>query len=281
MNRIFLTTLIAGCTIATATAQERETSGCRELPRPVVQEYRLEVGRGNALASYLSPLNYDGNIYGISGKWSKASRLHPESMVMNFDASFYYRSLLNPAHTAAMPGLDGSFAWGLSWRRRLPASLQLTAGGSLMLNGGALYLTRNGNNPVNASAAAALCLDASLSWRFRIGKVPMILADEMRLPSLGCFFAPEYGETYYEIWLGNRHQLAHCGWWGNRFCFNNLLSLRLDLGRTAMEVGYRYAYDSAWANSLLTRTSAHTFVIGVIPHGLSLKSHRPVNSPLY
>ena len=252
-----------------------------DLERPVLQQYRIEIGGGSALSTYLSPLRYGGRTLGVSGQWSKASQWAPESLVMTFQAGGNMRDYLNPAHTASMIGIDGLFTWGIQWRKRLPYSLQVTAGGAIDVNGGCLYLTRNGNNPVNVYASASLDLCASLSWRFKIGRLPMVLSDELRLPSLGCFFSPQYGETYYEIWLGNHEGLAHCGWWGNNFCIDNLLSLKLDFGKTAMEVGYRYDYRSQWASSLSTKISTHSFVIGIIPHGLGIKRKQNINSPIY
>lgn len=108
-----------------------------------------------------------------------------------------------------------------------------------------------------------------------------MISDQMSVPTLGAFFAPQYGETYYEIWLGNHNGLAHCGWWGNNFGIRNLLSVKLDFGRTAMEIGYQYERQSYWANSLNTVINTHQFVIGVIPHGLGLKRKSNINSPLY
>lgn len=249
--------------------------------RSVVQEYRLEFGGGTARSTYLSPLRYSGKTLGISASWTKASQWSPENLIMQFDAALHMRDYLNPAHTASMLGFDGMFSWGMQWRKRLPYSLQLTAGGSLDIDAGCLYLTRNGNNPVTALASASLDINASLSWRFKIGRLPMLLSNRVRLPSLGAFFSPQYGETYYEIWLGNHKGLAHCGWWGNRFCIDNLLSLSLDFGRTAMEIGYRYDYRSSWACGISTALSTHSLVIGVIPHGLGIKRKARINSPLF
>lgn len=251
------------------------------LPRPVEQEYRVEVGGVKTLSTYLSPLRYSGTSWSASGSWRKATSWSPENMVMQFDADVTYLTTLNPAHTARMIGINGYFGWGLAWRKRLPHNLQVTAGGALDINGGALYLTRNSNNPVTAMAYAGLDLTASLTWRSRIGRIPIIVDDEFRIPSLGAFFMPQYGETYYEIYLGNHRGLAHCGWWGNKFGINNLLSLRLDFGRTALQVGYRFALDTAHANHLHLDMTSHRFVIAVIPHGLGLKKHKDINSALY
>lgn len=241
------------------------------LPRPVTSEYRLEVGATNARSTYLSPLRYSGTLWGASGEWSKAFQKNPEHIVMTFAGGMNYRNMLNPAHSARMLGFDMKFNWGMAYRQRLPYNLQFTAGGLFDINGGALYLTRNGNNPVTVLASVGIDIDASLSYHFQIGKLPVLVSDRITIPTLGAFFSPEYGETYYEIYLGNRQGLAHCGWWGNNFCIGNLLMVKLDFGRTAMEIGYRYDYRSFYANHLVTRTAVNSFVIGVIPQGLGLK----------
>lgn len=264
--------------IAAMGAQAQEVA---ELPRPVTQQYRIGVGSSRALSTYLSPLHYSGKVYSLSGEWSKASQWSPENLIMDFNAEFDMRSMQNPMHIAAMEGIDIYFSWGLAWRKRLPYNLQLTAGGAVRANGGALYLTRNGNNPVTALASIGLDASASLSWRMQIKKLPIVVSDQVSLPTLSGFFAPQYGETYYEIWLGNRNGLAHCGWWGNNFGIRNLLSVKLDFGRTAMELGYRYDRQSYWANSLNTVINTHQFVIGVIPHGLGLKKKSKINSAIY
>lgn len=248
----------------------------------MTQQYRLEIGSGHALSTYLSPLRYSGSAYSFSGQWSKAFGKNPDNTVMQFNASATWRNMSNPANTATMIGLDAYFGWGTSYRHRFPGGLQLTGGGSIDINGGCLYLIRNGNNPVTARFYAGIDLNASASYPFRIGRLPILISDEVRLPTVGAFFCPEYGETYYEIYLGNRKGLAHCGWWGNHFGIDNLISFKLDFGRTAMEIGYRYAIQTAYANSLNTKVSSHGFVIGVIPHGLGMKrKQRNTNYSLY
>lgn len=278
IKRITLYIFISALTVLQGLAAENLTE---DAPRPVLQEYRLEIGGGTALSTYLSPLRYSGRVAGASGEWTKASQWSPENLIMQFEAGGSLRDYMNSAKTATMMGIDGMFAWGMQWRKRLPYSLQITAGGSLDLSGGCLYLTRNGNNPINVYASASVDINTSLSWRFRIGRLPMVLSDEIRIPSLGAFFSPQYGETYFEIWLGNHKNLAHCGWWGNNFRIDNLLSVKMDFGRTAMEIGYRYDYRSAYASHLNTQISTHSFVIGIIPHGLGLKRKQLINSPLY
>ncbi|MDE6576612.1 MAG: DUF3316 domain-containing protein [Muribaculaceae bacterium] len=239
--------------------------------RPVTGIYSLEIGRTNVLATYLSPLHYTGAHYGATGEWSKALPFNPEKMLMHFDGGIEFCSLLNPAHTARMVGMTGDFRWGMSWRTNIPWNMMLTLGGTVGIDGGAYYLMRNSNNPVQAMASAGLGLRASLARPFRLGKLYFLVRDVVSLPSLSVFFSPQYGETYYEIYLGNHKGLAHAGWWGNNFRIDNRLSLTIDFGRTALTLGYRFKADTQWSDHLNTKIFTHSFMIGVIPGGIGLK----------
>lgn len=251
--------------------------------RPVTSVYAIEAGGTDALSTYLSPLKYSGSAWGALGEWSKAMPFDSEHAIMTFEGGARFRNMHNPPHTAQMLGLHAGFSWGMAYRHRLPYDIMLAAGGAVDIGGGALYLPRNGNNPVAADASAAISLTARASWHFNIGRLPVLLSDRVRLPSLGVFFSPEYGETYYEIYLGNHSGLAHCGWWGNRFHIDNLLSVDLDFGRTAMRIGYRYTCESSYVCHINTRINTHSIVIGVIPGGLGLKKPKPgaVNALYY
>ena len=244
------------------------------MSRPVSGFYNLEFGSTSVQATYLSPLTYTGTQISASGSWSKAMPFNPENSVMQFDGGISFCNLLNPAQTSRMVGLNALFSWDLEWRKRFTHGFQVTAGGGIEVSGGAYYLLRNSNNPVQAMANAALLVTASVSKPIRIGRLPILIADRVKLPSLGVFFCPGYGETYYEIYLGNHNGLAHCGWWGNNFRLDNLLSFTLDFGRTAMMVGYRFNVTTQWANNLNTKIFTNSFVIGVVPGGIGLKKKK-------
>lgn len=242
------------------------------MSRPVTGTYGFGIGKTSVKASYLSPLTYTGTRFSAWGSWTKAMPFNPEHAVMRFDFEGDFCNLLNPARTARMVGLNAEGSWDMAWRKRLAHNFQITAGGGLDFQGGAYYLLRNSNNPVQAMVNISLMLTASASKHFTIGKLPVLISDRVKLPSLGAFFCPEYGETYYEIYLGNHKGLAHCGWWGNNFRIDNLLSVTLDFGRTAMTLGYRLNVTTQWANNLNTKIITNSFVIGVIPGGIGLKN---------
>ncbi len=252
-------------------AENTDSLSYKGSQRPVTGIYSLEIGRTDVLATYLSPLHYTGTHYGATGEWSKALPFNPESAIMHFDGGLSFCSLLNPAHTARMVGMTGDFKWGMSWRKNLPSSFTATLGGNIGFNGGAYYLMRNSNNPVQAMAQAAISLRASVARPLKLGKIYLLFRDVVTLPSLSMFFAPQYGETYFEIYLGNHKGLAHAGWWGNNFGIDNRLSVSIDFGRTAMTLGYHFYANTQWANNLNTKIFTHSFSIGIIPGGLGLK----------
>jgi hypothetical protein len=90
------------------------------------------------------------------------------------------------------------------------------------------------------------------------------------LPVTGAFFSPDYGELYYEIYLGNHSGLAHAAWFGNYFRLDNLLTADLRLGSTNLRLGYRADVMSTKVNNIVTRRVTHSFVIGVSGEWLSL-----------
>lgn len=242
-----------------------------EMERPVIGSYRIEIGKTRAYATYLSPFSYSGTDFALAGFWTKVLPCNPQHLAIHFDGRVNYASLLNPAGTASEADFHARVQWGLEWQKRLEGGWMVGAGGNVGVYGGALYLLRNSNNPVSAQFAAGISAQGYASKLFYVGKLPMLVSDRLNLPLLGGFFRQQYGEPYYEIYLGNRKGLAHFGWPGNRFGIDNLLAVTLDFGRTAMEVGYRFAFQNEKANNLTTRFINHSFVIGVIPGGLGIK----------
>lgn len=276
----FLSPLV--CLISLLCPQIAFCQDVKELQRPVIGSYRLEIGRRSAYSSYLSPFSYKGTDFALSGFWTKVLPQNPEHLAMHFEGRVNYGSLLNPAGSARELDVHANFQWGMIWQKRFEDHWMVGVGGSAGFYGGLLYLMRNSNNPVSAQFAVGVAANAYASRLFFIKSLPVLVSDRLNLPLMGGFFCQQYGEPFYEIYLGNRSGLAHFGWPGNRFGVDNLLSVSLDFGRTAMEVGYRFSFQNEHANNLTTRFFNHAFVIGVIPGGLGIKSDKKkVITPLY
>jgi hypothetical protein len=90
------------------------------------------------------------------------------------------------------------------------------------------------------------------------------------LPLTGVFFAPDYGELYYEIYLGNHSGLIHAAYPGNYFRLNNLLTADMHFGATTLRIGYQCNIFSSKANDIVANRTTHQFVIGIVSEWLSL-----------
>lgn len=246
-----------------------DSDSISSLPRPITAVYSIEVGGNRSRATYLSPLTYSGVEFAAAGNWQKVMPFAPDRAFMTFDArAAGYTRLINPGGNALMQGLDLEFYWGMGAYWHLPKSFTAGITGGPEILGGALVQLRNSNNPVNVNIAASLAANPFIAWKGRIRRLPVSAIWSLRLPVAGAFFMPEYGETFYEIYVGNRKGLVHASWPGNHFRMNSMLSLRFDFGKTAMEIGYRFITDNYRANNLSTHRNTHAFSIGVIPYGL-------------
>lgn len=281
IKKLFLTIILLMTAAFAINAYEAPDS-VRELKRPVIGSYRLEMGGRTAYSTYLSPFTYRGKGFAASGFWTKALPFNPRHMAMHFEGRISAGDLLNPAKSAREIELHANVQWGMEWQKRFSGGWMIGAGGTAGLYGGVLYLPRNSNNPVSVQFAIGLGAGAFGSKLLFIKKLPILISDRLTLPLAGGFFCQDYGESYYEIYMGNHKNLAHFGWPGNRFGIDNLLAVTLDLGRTALEVGYRFSMQNEHANNLTTRIFNNAFVIGVIPGGLGIKTKKSnIITPLY
>lgn len=240
--------------------------------RPVTAAYTLGIGTSHITDTYLTPLKYKGIATSLGYERLQAMRFSPEKWVMQLQGSLSLDRDENPARNAAMWDLDFSVSWAMMYRRHISAldGLQLWMGGATSLDVGALYLSRNGNNPVSAKASWTIGLTGAAVYNTRIARLPLTFRYQPTLPVTGAFFSPDYGELYYEIYLGNHSGLAHAAWWGNYFRLNNLLTADLRFGSTNLRLGYRADILSTKVNNIVTRRIDHVFVVGISGNWLSL-----------
>ena len=272
MNRLVRILLCLACLWASLLANADNSISADSLPtlRPVTSSYSVEYGAASTLDTYLSPLRYQGSTITLNGSWLKAMRQNPRRLIMAFDASIGLESQLSPARNSRLYDFSLDFSWSMMYRWRPIEHFQVGVGGGAALNIGALYLARNSNNPVSARASVDITANAMASYSLHIGRLPVRLIDRVSMPVVGAFFSPEYGETYYEIYLGNHAGLAHCGWWGNHFRIDNLLAADISLGTVALRVGYHFDFSSGKVHDIVTRHTTHSLVIGLTHDSLNI-----------
>lgn len=246
--------------------------------RPVTSSYTYEIGGATLANTYLTPLKYKGWDMALNYERMQAMKFNPEKWVMRLTAGIDLNRTDNPAKNATMWRLVADFSWGMTYRFKLPHNITLAGGGSTSLDLGCVYNARNGNNPVSVEAAWTVNLTGYASWNVKIGRLPVTLRYQPTIPLTGVFFSPDYGELFYEIYLGNHSGLAHCAWWGNYFRMENLVTADLHLGATSLRVGFRNNILSTSINDITTRTITYSAVIGVTTEWISLNPSRKADN---
>lgn len=245
--------------------------------RPVAAAYTFEVGSARLADTYLTPLKYDGWAAAFRYERMQAMKFDPDRWIMRLSAAVEVDRTRNPARNAVMWMGSVGVSWGMMRRWRLPRSLTLAIGGSTGIDLGCFYNDRNGNNPASAKAAWTVNVTGMAAWNVALGRLPVTLRYQSTVPVTGVFFSPDYGELYYEIYLGDHSGLAHCAWWGNYFAMENLLTADLRFGGTSLRLGYRNYILSTKVNYITTRVVTHAFVIGLSGEWLSLNPRKPFN----
>ncbi len=274
----FLNTIVLSLAATAAVAQN--DSAAVEILRPVTSAYSIEVGSSHLTDTYLTPLNYDGWTAAMSYERLQAPRFNPAGAIMQLRGRLSVDRDQNPARNATIWGLDLNVDWGVLWRlksSRLPRGLALSGGINTGIDLGALYLARNGNNPVTAKAAWTVGISAMAVYNFRLGALPLTLRYQPSLPLTGVFFSPDYGELYYEIYLGNRSGLVHCAWPGNYFRLDNLVTLDLRFKGATLRLGYHNEVYSGKVSNIVSGHTVHSFVIGLANEWISLSPRRKLS----
>ena len=273
--RVLAAIALTACSTAGMAAGEVDSTSNEKPLRPVASIFSADVGHASILDTYVSPVTYKGTAWRLGWEAQQAMGFNPHNWVRRLELGLDYYHTHNPAgnHTMHQLMLDANWAMMHRWHNVWTRDLQLMVGGQTQLRGGAIYNANNSNNVANAHIHWNLGITAQAVYNTRIKRLPVTLTYRASLPVVGVFFSPDYDEAYYEIYLGNHRNLAHMGWWGNRFDMTNMLSADLHLGGTILRVGYSNRIETSWVNNLNNRAMTHALVIGLGGEFLSL-SHK-------
>lgn len=245
--------------------------------RPVTSAFMFEAGGASVLDTYLTPIRYKGYNLALGYERFQAMKFSPDKWIMQLACGIDYSNVNNIVKNRTMHSLMVEFQWGMMHRWNILPGLKLHAGGITGFNGGVIYNQYNSNNPCSAKIRWSAGLTGMVTYNLKIGKLPVTLRYQPIIPVLGAFFSPEYGEAYYEIYLGNLSNIAHFGWWGNRFDMTNIFTADLHFGATSLRVGYRGRIESSWINNINTQIFTNSAIIGISGEWMTLNPGNAVN----
>ena len=230
-----------------------------------VSMFTVDLGYASVHDSYLTPITYDGTDLALGFEAMRPLKSRPDTWLWQLNVGADYNHVENDAGNNQLDKLMGELAFNMQrcWQGVLTPKLNLSAGPMTQLRAGIVYDEVNSNNPVTVRAHWNVGLAGMAALETRLWRIPMTLRYQLQLPVAGVFFAPEYDESYYEIYLGNHKNLAHLGWWDNRFDMTNYLGADLHLGKTTLRIGYRNRLEHWTVNHLKVHDVSHSLVLGI------------------
>ena len=223
----------------------------------------VDAGYASVHDSYLTPITYDGLDLGLTFEAVRPIKRGQWLWQLMVGADYNY--VENNARNNDLHKLMGDITFDMQhrWLGQWDRRLDLSVGPMTQLRAGIVYDAVNSNNPVTVRAHWNVGATAMAAWHTRLGRKPVTLRYQVQLPVMGVFFAPEYDESYYEIYLGNHRNLAHLGWWGNRLDMMHYLGADLPLGKTTLRLGYRTRMEHWNVNHLKVHDVSHSLVLGL------------------
>ena len=165
---------------------------------------------------------------------------------------------------------------------KITKGLTLLAGAQIQLEGGALYNPSNGNNPAAAKLRTALAATGMAIYHFPVRRSEWIARYQLDIPLMGATFAPEFGQSYYEIFgLGHAKGVVAFTHPGNNPSWRHMLSLDIPLKARQRSTTLRLSYTSDLYQSRINDINCHiyrnTFAIGFARTILKVKKNNRLN----
>ena len=229
--------------------------------RIVVKSSQLGVTLLNNLDTYLSNYNHKGLGLNYS---HEAFR---DACTGNYH--WKYQKLLNITAGYAIQGSNLQYAALISYNWsgyhpcKVAQGLTLLAGVQIQLEGGALYNPAGGNNPAAAKLRTALAASGMAIYHFPVLRSEWVARYQIDIPLMGAMFAPEFGQSYYEIFgLGYAKNIVAFTHPGNNPSWRHMLSLDIPIKATTLRLSYIADMYQSRINDINCHIYRNTFSIG-------------------
>ena len=181
-----------------------------DAPHQVSKLWGWGLGHANVLDTYLSPLEYTGTDFAMYHRTLRLAHWGKGKWIVMGNYSLHVAYLQSPTDDGREWDTEISAAGGLLRSWHIVPQWRIAAGGLVEVSGGGTYNTRNGNNPAQGRIGTHVEAAISTDWTFRIAHKTGTLSLLVSAPFIGVQFAPEYGQSYYEIFsLGHTSGIIH------------------------------------------------------------------------
>ena len=196
-----------------------------------------------------------------------------------------YQRLFNATAGYAIQGGNlqvtalASQSWSGFHAFEVAKGLTLLAGAQIQLEGGALYSLSNGNNPVAAKLRTALAASGMAIYRFPVRRSEWTARYQLDIPLAGIMFAPEFGQSYYEIFgLGHAKGIIAFTHPGNNPSWRHTLSLDIPIKNTTLRIAYVADIYQSRINDINCHIYRNTFSFGFTRTIFKIKRNNRLNA---
>lgn len=230
--------------------------------RVVERMYLFGVGSSSQLDTYLTPLRYTG----IQGSFLMRinRQTHWAGGRVHYQGTF--QGAFSHTRDAAQHGEEWgahvgyTAGWHYAWT--MPRNITLKAGGLLGADGGFLYNSRGSNNPAQGRFRLDLLASVGVDYILPLRWKKLKLSYQADMPLLGVMFSPQYGQSYYELSIGNRDHNVCCAWPGNGFNLRQTFLLDVPFRYFSLQAGYLWDVRQSHVNNIKMHDISHSFLIG-------------------
>lgn len=240
------------------------------LPAPSNNSTLIGIGSSNMYDTYLSPLEYKGTSFKLVNEKMKKMSWFDYKFTRQQTFQFEFSTGLNPAKNAREYWFLLNYNWGGHYNLLKTDKFKLSAGALGSLSAGMLYNERNSNNPssarlygnINASVIAFYKLKDA-TFRYQIDS-----------PFIGVLFSPNYGQSYYEMSLGNTIGTVNFASFHNQRALRNYFTVDFPLYAFTFRVGYLGDFYQTKVNNINTHNYSNSFVLGLVFESISFSGNR-------
>lgn len=268
--------------LSASAAMAQQTHNDSINPYRVIQRCTLHgAALLNTLDTYLSGFDHTGGGYHIQHE--TARRAHTGSYNWIYTTRTDATLGISGQHSNSQIVFMASRRWNGYHPFELNNRLKILVGAQIKAAGGALYTPSYSNNPVSAKINASLGASTMAIYSFTVREKEYKARYTLEIPLIGAMFAPEYGQSYYEIFgLGDTNGIVKLSTPFNAPSFTQSLSLDIPLRSSIIRIAYIADIYQTDVNSLRTHIYNHTFAIGYVRTIYKVKRNDPIEvySPL-
>lgn len=236
------------------------------LSNPTNKATSFGIGTSSLYDTYLSILEYKGTAFRVMDERRRQTSWFngnfEKQQVINLDFSVAD----NPAKNASEYWILLDYSIGGHYKLYKTHNLKLSGGALWNTAAGVLYNQRNSNNPASARAYSNIQLSvlAFYDWK------QLTFRWQMDAPVVGALFSPEFGQSYYEMSLGNTSHIINFASLHNQRALRNYISVDIPFNKFALRIGYLGSFYQTKVNNITAHTYSNNFMIGIVSESINL-----------